>query len=138
MPHHTRTLTIATDGPALHEFTEDAHAFVASAGVATGLLTAFCRHTSASVLITENAAPAVRSDLVAWLARVAPESGAYAHDSEGPDDMPAHLKQVLTGASVAVPVARGALMLGTWQGLFLSEHRAAPHTREVVLHLSGE
>ena len=136
--HRVHTLTIATDGPGLTEFTRDAVQWVGGTGIATGLLTAFCRHTSASLLITENASGAVRRDLTAWLERVAPESGRYEHDCEGPDDMPAHLKQVLTGTSLSVPVAGGRPLLGTWQGLFLAEHRATQHRREIALHLSGD
>ena len=113
-------------------------AWIAATGVETGLLTVLCRHTSASLTINENAANAVQRDLVAWLNRVAPEGPHYEHDSEGPDDMPAHLKAALTGVSLSVPVQDGAMMLGTWQGIFLIEHRARPHTREIALHLSGD
>ena len=138
MPHHTHTLTIATPGKALVEITRECAQWAASTGITTGLLTVFCRHTSASVLINENAAPAVRSDMLAWFDEVAPEGPHYDHDSEGPDDMPAHLKAALTGVSLAVPVVDGSLALGTWQGIFLAEHRRRPHSREVTLHLSGE
>lgn len=104
----------------------------------TALLTVFCRHTSASLLIQENAAREVRGDIVAWLNRIAPEDGGWQHDDEGPDDMPAHLKAILTGASLSIPVVDGQLALGTWQGIFLAEHRARPHQRQIVLHLVGE
>ena len=104
----------------------------------TGLLTAFCRHTSASLTIQENAAPEVRGDITRWLARLAPENDGYAHDDEGPDDMPAHLKSVLTGVSITVPLIGGQLALGTWQGVYLCEHRRAPHRRRIVLHLLGD
>lgn len=106
--------------------------------MATGLLTLFCRHTSASLLIQENAAAAVKTDLAAWFDRLAPEGGHYAHDDEGPDDMPAHLRAVLTGVNLSIPVQRGRMLLGTWQGLYLAEHRRAPHRREVVLHVIGD
>ena len=103
-----------------------------------GLLTIFCRHTSASLLIQENADPTVRSDIQAYFNRIAPEGMHYVHDSEGPDDMPAHLKTALTQVHLSVPVVGGSLALGTWQGIYLFEHRARPHTREIVLHLLGE
>jgi secondary thiamine-phosphate synthase enzyme len=104
-----------------------------------GLLTLFCRHTSASLLIQENAAPEVKQDIVAFFDRIAPESGhLYAHDDEGPDDMPAHLKTALTQVSLTIPLIRGRLALGTWQGIYLFEHRHRPHRRSVVLHLLGE
>jgi secondary thiamine-phosphate synthase enzyme len=102
-----------------------------------GLLTLFCRHTSASLLIQENAAPAVKTDLLDWLERIAPEDARYAHDDEGPDDMPAHIRTMLTGVNLSVPVVGGRLGLGTWQGIYLAEHRRAAHRREVVLHVIG-
>ncbi|MEO1920956.1 secondary thiamine-phosphate synthase enzyme YjbQ [Blastomonas marina] len=138
MRQASETITIETGGKGFVEFTDRLCEFVAESGIDTGLLTAFCRHTSASLLITENAAGAVKRDLAAWLERVAPEGPDYEHDCEGPDDMPAHLKQVLTGTTLSIPVARGAPALGTWQGVFLAEHRAAPHRREIALHLLGE
>jgi len=138
MPHHAAQLTIPTTPRALTEITQEVARFVHDAAVHTGLVTAFCRHTSASLLITENASPAVWRDVVAWLDRAAPEGPLYEHDDEGPDDMPAHLKAVLTGASVQVPVVGGRLMLGTWQGIYLAEHRARAHRRQVVLHISGD
>ena len=132
------TLDIRTDGQGLVEITERVAAFVREAGYASGLLTLFCRHTSASLLIQENAARAVRHDLQAWIARVAPEdSAAYEHDDEGPDDMPAHLRATLTGIHLSVPVASGRMVLGTWQGIYLWEHRRRPHRREIALHLIG-
>jgi secondary thiamine-phosphate synthase enzyme len=103
----------------------------------SGLLTVFCRHTSASLTIQENAAPEVRGDVVRWLNRIAPENAGYAHDDEGPDDMPAHLKSILTGVSLSIPVAGGRPVLGTWQGIYLCEHRRAPHRRRLALHLLG-
>lgn len=138
MPHHATVLAFDTHGPGLTEITREVAGWLAATGIETGLLTAMCRHTSASLLINENAARAVRHDIVAWLARMAPESAAYAHDDEGPDDMPAHLKAALTGVSHSIPVAGGRMLLGTWQGLFLAEHRAHPHHREVALHVAGE
>src|SRR5262249_16061408 len=107
--------------------------------VASGLLTLFCRHTSASLLIQENADPDVLKDLEAYFGRIAPEEpGRYVHDAEGPDDMPSHLRTALTQTQLSIPVAGGKMVLGTWQGLYLFEHRRAPHRREIVLHLLGE
>ena len=103
-----------------------------------GTLTLFCQHSSASILVLENAAPAVRDDLLGWLDTLAPESSDYTHDDEGPDDMPAHLKSVLTGASLSIPVAGGRMMLGTWQGVFLAEHRTEAQRRSIVAHVIGE
>ena len=134
----SRTLPIRASRPGLREFTDEARRFVAESGIGEGLLTIFCRHTSASLLIQENAAPAVRSDLEAWAARLAPEDGSYEHDDEGPDDMPAHLRTALTATQLSIPVMHGELALGTWQGIFLFEHRRAPPERTIVLHLVGE
>ena len=122
----------------LHDFTREVVAFVHESGIAEGLLTIFCRHTSASLLIQENASPAAARDLEAYFARLAPEGGPYEHDDEGPDDMPAHLRSALTATQLSIPVRDGALMLGTWQGIYLFEHRHAPHDREIALHLVGE
>lgn len=130
-------LPVSTSGRALVEITREIARWVDDQGMDEGLLTLFCRHTSASLLIQENAAPAVRTDLLDWLARIAPEDAGYAHDDEGPDDMPAHIRAMLTGVQLSVPVAGGRLALGTWQGIYLAEHRRAPHRREVVLHLIG-
>jgi secondary thiamine-phosphate synthase enzyme len=122
----------------LHEFTDEVRRWVGQQGIASGLLTLFCRHTSASLLIQENAAPAVRRDLQKFFDELAPEgAGLYEHDDEGPDDMPAHLKTALTHVQMSVPVMDGNLMLGTWQGIYLFEHRDHPSPREIVLHLSG-
>jgi secondary thiamine-phosphate synthase enzyme len=118
--------------------TRPLHAWVREQRIGDGLLTVFCRHTSASLLIQENAAPAVQRDLLAYFARLAPESDAYEHDDEGPDDMPAHLRTALTQTHLAIPVCGGAPMLGTWQGVYLFEHRRRPHRRELALHLIGE
>jgi secondary thiamine-phosphate synthase enzyme len=128
-------LQVQTPGRALVEVTREAARWVNAQGIDAGLLTLFCRHTSASLLIQENAAPAVKTDLLDWLAQVAPEDASYAHDDEGPDDMPAHIRAMLTGVNLSIPVAGARLMLGTWQGIYLAEHRRAPHRREIVLHL---
>lgn len=131
-------LVIATPGQGLHEITREIVGWVAGQAIATGLLTVFCRHTSASLTIQENAAPEVRGDIARWLARLAPENDGYAHDDEGPDDMPAHLKSILTGVSLSIPLIGGQLSLGTWQGIYLCEHRRAPHRRRLALHLLGD
>jgi len=123
----------------LSEITDDVRRWVAGQGISDGMLTLFCRHTSASLLIQENAASAVRRDLEKFFDELAPEgAGLYEHDDEGPDDMPAHLKTAMTSVQLNVPVMKGQLMLGTWQGIYLFEHRSAPSTREIVLHLVGE
>lgn len=132
------TLTFDTHGAGLYEITDRVSHWLGEASIETGLLTLFCRHTSAGLLITENASPAVHRDLLRWLGKAAPEGTDYEHDDEGLDDMPAHIKAMLTGDSLTVPVAEGRLTLGTWQGLFLAEHRRRPHRRAVVLHLIGE
>ncbi|WP_075215435.1 secondary thiamine-phosphate synthase enzyme YjbQ [Mongoliimonas terrestris] len=133
------TLHVDTRGKGLVEITRPLLAFVAGQGIATGLLTAYCRHTSASLLIQENADPDVRTDLDTFFAAIAPEDpGRYIHADEGPDDMPAHIRAALTAVQVSIPVADGRPVLGTWQGLYLFEHRSRPHRREVVLHLIGE
>ncbi len=120
------------------EITADVRQWVAQQAISSGMLTLFCRHTSASLLIQENAAPAVRSDLEKFFDKIAPEgAGLYEHDDEGRDDMPAHLKTALTQVQLSVPVMDGRLMLGTWQGIYLFEHRDHPSQREIVLHLSG-
>jgi secondary thiamine-phosphate synthase enzyme len=131
-------LPIRASRRGLHEFTPQVSAFVQESGIGEGLLTIFCRHTSASLLIQENAAPAARRDLEAYFARLAPEGGSYEHDDEGPDDMPAHLRSALTATQLSIPVVDGRLALGTWQGIYLFEHRREPHEREIVLHLVGE
>ena len=131
-------LPIRTDGPALVDFTPKVTDFVRESGILDGLLTIFCRHTSASLLIQENASPAAHRDLERFFARIAPESSSYEHDDEGPDDMPAHLRAALTQTHLSIPVADGRLLLGTWQGIFLFEHRRRPQKREIALHLLGE
>ena len=113
-------------------------AWLSEQGIDSGLLTLFCRHTSASLLVQENAAPAARRDLEAYFARIAPESATYEHDDEGPDDMPAHLRSALTQTQLTIPVEGGRMRLGRWQGIYLFEHRHEPSTREIALHLVGE
>jgi secondary thiamine-phosphate synthase enzyme len=132
------TLSIRAIRPGLHEFTRDVSRFVSKSGISEGLLTLFCRHTSASLLIQENAAPSARRDLEAYFERIAPEDTAYEHDAEGPDDMPAHLRTALTATQLSLPVKDGQPMLGTWQGIFLFEHRRNAPERHVALHLIGE
>jgi secondary thiamine-phosphate synthase enzyme len=131
-------LAFETRGQDLLEITREVGEWVRSTGLATGVLTLLCRHTSASLLINENAAPAVRRDLIRWLGRAVPEGAHYEHGDEGPDDMPAHIKAMLTGSSLAIPFADGRMLLGTWQGVYLAEHRARPHRRQVVCHAVGE
>ena len=139
MRQATGTLTIETRRQGLVEITGDVIAWADDQGIGEGLLTLFCRHTSASLLIQENAAPEVRSDLEGYFARIAPEDpSAYAHDDEGPDDMPAHLRAALTPVQLSIPLIEGRLALGTWQGIYLFEHRRRPHRRSIALHLIGE
>ena len=135
-------LTLATRRQGLYEITERIASFVDEAGVETGLLTVFVRHTSCSLLIQENADPDVRRDLEQFFRRLVPPSDDpsmrwVVHTTEGPDDMPAHIKAALTAVSLSIPVTQGRLALGTWQGIYLFEHRDSPHRREIVLHLSG-
>ena len=137
MKQATGELTVATRGQGLHEITREAAAWLDALGNEQGLLTLFCRHTSASLTINENAAPAVKRDLQRWIAGVAPESASYEHDDEGQDDMPAHLRTALTDVSLSIPVVGGAMALGTWQGVYLFEHRTTPHHRRIALHLFG-
>ena len=131
-------LEVPTRGRGLVEITRPVADWTAGQGLTTGLLTAFCRHTSASLLIQENADPDVQRDLEAFFERIAPEGGPYIHQDEGPDDMPAHIRTALTQSQLSVPLLDGRLALGTWQGLYLFEHRRRPHRREVVLHLIGQ
>lgn len=138
MRQDTTELTVATHGQGLHDCTDAVRRWAGSTGIETGLLTIFIRHTSASLLIQENAAPAARRDLERYFARIAPESGAYEHDDEGPDDMPAHLRAALNQTSLTIPVVGGGLTLGIWQGIYVFEHRRAPHRRYLALHLIGE
>jgi secondary thiamine-phosphate synthase enzyme len=132
-------LRFHTNGSGLVEITEEVRGWLNSQSVATGLLTLFCRHTSASLLVQENAAPAVRSDLEKFFAALVPEDPRrYEHDDEGPDDMPAHLRSALTGVSLSIPVSDGRMALGTWQGIYLFEHRRRPHEREIAVHFIGD
>jgi secondary thiamine-phosphate synthase enzyme len=133
-----RTLRIESRGPGLHEVTREVERVVADSGVSEGLCTLFVQHTSASLLVQENADPAVRRDLERWLARLVPEGDAlYTHTLEGPDDMPAHIRAALTATSLSIPVIDGRLALGTWQGVYLFEHRRQGGVRSVVVHVAG-
>lgn len=135
---HT-TLTLQTQGPGLYEFTASLKQWLSRQTVDEGLLTLFIRHTSASLLIQENADPTVQADLERFLARLVPDGDAlFEHRSEGADDMPAHVRSALTATQLSIPVADGRPMLGTWQGIYLYEHRRRGHLREVVLHLLGD
>ena len=134
----TTTLPIRASRAGLHEITDEVRGFVNESGVSEGLLTIFCCHTSASLVIQENAAPAARRDLEAYFERLAPEDGSYEHDDEGPDDMPAHLRAALTATQLSIPVRHGKPTLGTWQGIFLFEHRRNTPERQIALHLIGE
>jgi secondary thiamine-phosphate synthase enzyme len=132
-------LRFHTKGSGLMEITEEVRAWLHSQSVTTGVLTLFCRHTSASLLVQENAARAVRSDLEKFFAALAPEDPRrYEHDDEGPDDMPAHLRSALTGVNLSIPVSDGRMALGTWQGIYLFEHRHRPHEREIAVHFMGD
>lgn len=133
----TATLTVETPGEGFVEITAAAAAFVRAAGGDDGVLLAYIRHTSASLVIQENADPDVQTDLRTALQTLALENAGWVHDTEGPDDMPSHVRTMLTGVCVHVPVTKGALALGTWQGLYVVEHRARPHRREVVLSFIG-
>lgn len=131
-------LSIRASRPGLSEITDSVLRFVQDSGIAEGVLTVFCRHTSASLVIQENAAPSARRDLERYFARIAPEDAAYEHNDEGPDDMPAHLRSALTATQLSIPVTGGRPVLGTWQGIFLFEHRHVAPEREIALHLIGE
>ncbi|HYH23482.1 MAG TPA: secondary thiamine-phosphate synthase enzyme YjbQ [Azospirillum sp.] len=139
MKQSITTLDVPTHGQGLVEITQPVARWLAGQGVATGLLTVFCRHTSASLTIQENADPDVRADLARFFKRLVPEDPAlYEHTMEGPDDMPAHIRSALTSVQLSIPVDGGRMVLGTWQGLYLFEHRSRPHARQVVLHVIGE
>ncbi|MBI0538127.1 YjbQ family protein [Roseomonas sp. KE2513] len=135
--HH---LVIKTPSRGLHEITQHVLDWVSTQGIATGLLTIWCRHTSASLLVQENASRDVRTDLDDFFHRLVPDGGAgrYRHEEEGPDDMPAHIRAALTQTQLSIPIENARPVLGTWQGIYLYEHRTSPHRREVVLHLIGE
>jgi secondary thiamine-phosphate synthase enzyme len=130
-------LVVETKGPGFTEITEAASRWVFGTGILQGLLTVFCRHTSASLVIQENADPDVRKDLMTAFDRLAPRGASYIHATEGPDDMPAHIKTVLSGVGLSIPVMEGQLVLGTWQGLYLVEHRDEAHRRDLIFHLIG-
>lgn len=139
MRQASTALEIQTSGQRLYEITREVARWVADQDMDDGQLTLFCRHTSASLLIQENAAPEVKDDIITFFGRIAPEDrDLYEHADEGPDDMPAHLKTALTQVSMTIPLVDGRLVLGTWQGIYLFEHRRHPHRRSVVLHLIGE
>jgi len=133
-----RKLTLTARGPGLHEITGEVAAAVAGCGVEEGLATLFIQHTSASLTIQENADPSARRDLEAWLARLVPEDDPlWTHTAEGPDDMPSHVRAALTATTLSIPIVDGRLALGTWQGIYLWEHRRARHRRKVVIHVGG-
>lgn len=130
-------LVVETKGQGFTDITEAASRWIFGTGILHGLLTVFCRHTSASLVIQENADPDVLRDLSTALDHLAPRDADYIHHTEGPDDMPAHIRTMLTGASLSIPVAEGQMVLGTWQGLYLAEHRDNPHRRDLIFHLIG-
>lgn len=139
MTQATHTIQVQTHGKGLYECTAQVAAWVRASGIRTGLLTVFCRHTSASLVIQENADPDVRTDMEAAFERLAPEDNRlYVHTIEGPDDMPAHIRSALTGVQLSIPVMGGRPALGTWQGVYVFEHRSVPHSRSLALHLIGE
>lgn len=138
MHQRVHRLTVRAPRQGLHDISNEICQWLAETDIHTGLLTLFCRHTSCSLLIQENAAPAARRDLERYFSRIAPEGSEYEHDDEGPDDMPAHLRTALTQSQLSIPVDDGRMQLGTWQGIYLFEHRREPPEREIVLHLIGE
>lgn len=139
MKQAVHSIRIATRGKGLYEFTREAERWVSSQGITTGLLTVFVQHTSASLVIQENADPDVVHDLERYLTKLVPEDERlYTHTIEGADDMPAHIRAALTAVSLSIPIAGGSLTLGTWQGIYLFEHRRIPHQRTVTLHLIGD
>ena len=139
MTQHTHELSVRTRGKGLYEFTDQVEQWLRGCGITTGLLTVFIRHTSASLTIQENADPDVIADINTFFARMVPEDNRlYRHTVEGPDDMPAHIRAALTATQLSIPVVNGRMALGTWQGIYVFEHRTAHHRRTVVLHLLGE
>ncbi len=139
MRQRQEEVVVRTNGLAPYEVTRQVEAVVRSAGVDTGLCVVYCRHTSCSLVIQENADPSARADLVAWLERLAPENDPhYTHTAEGPDDMPSHLRAAVTSTQETIPIVKGRLALGTWQGIFLLEHRRRPHSRRLLVHVMGE
>ena len=137
MSHYQTLLRVSTLGKSLYNITPKIEAIVADSGVETGLCTLFLRHTSASLIIQENADPNVLTDLANFMAKLVPESDNYIHDDEGPDDMPAHIRTAITHTSEHIPINRGHLVLGTWQGIYIWEHRQRNHSRELVVHISS-
>ncbi len=137
MSHYQKLLRVSTVGKSLYNITPKIEAIVADSGVETGLCTLFLRHTSASLLIQENADPNVLTDLANFMAKLVPEGANYIHDDEGADDMPAHIRTAITHTSEHIPINRGHLVLGTWQGIYIWEHRQRNHNRELVVHISG-
>jgi secondary thiamine-phosphate synthase enzyme len=138
MKQQFSTIRIDTRGPGTYEFTRQVESFVHGSAVEEGLLTCFARHTSASVIVQENADPDVQRDLESFLERlVSRDEGLYRHTAEGPDDMPSHIRAMLTQTSLSIPVQKSKMILGTWQGLYLFEHRDTPHAREIALHIIG-
>jgi len=138
MTQYQKRLTIQTTGKSLSKITSKVQSVVAESSIDTGLCTIFLRHTSASLVIQENADPDVLKDLSNFFAKLVPEDGkSYIHDAEGPDDMPAHIRTALTKTSEQIPIAQGRLLLGTWQGIYIWEHRQRGHSREIVVHISG-
>jgi secondary thiamine-phosphate synthase enzyme len=137
MKVHQETLEVETKGRGFTDLSQQVQAVVGASSVKTGLCVVFIQHTSASLVIQENAAPSVRRDLARWMDSVAPESPKYEHDDEGPDDMPGHLRAAITSTSESIPVTNARLALGTWQALYLWEHRTIPHTRRVIVHVQG-
>lgn len=134
-----KKLQVRTHGRAMLEITDAVAEIVRESGVQTGLCVVFCCHTSASLMIQENADPTVQTDVLSWLERMAPDGDpAYKHNTEGPDDMAAHLRTILSHTSESIPVSNGRMVLGTWQGIYLVEHRTSPHTRKVVVHVTGQ
>ncbi len=138
MRQEQQELTVTTSGHGLYEITEKVRAFTKAQRIVTGQLTAYCRHTSASLVIQENADPDVQRDLLVFFQRLVPDGDPlFVHTMEGPDDMPAHVKSALTQTSITIPIVDSKLALGTWQGLYLFEHRKMPHVRKIVLHVVG-
>jgi secondary thiamine-phosphate synthase enzyme len=136
---HQGTLRVETPGRGVTDITAEVAGVVRASGVKTGLCLVFCRHTSCSLVIQENADPSARADLLAWLERIAPDGDSlFRHVAEGPDDSPAHVRSAVTSTAETIPVTAGGLALGTWQGIFLVEHRLAPHSRSLVVHVTGE
>ncbi|ALB39616.1 MULTISPECIES: secondary thiamine-phosphate synthase enzyme YjbQ [Nostocales] len=137
MTHYQKLLRVSTNGKSFHNITAKIEAIVAESGIETGLCSLFLRHTSASLVIQENADPDVLLDLANFMTKIVPEGNHYIHDAEGPDDMPGHIRTVLTHTSEQIPINRGHLVLGTWQGIYVWEHRQQNNVRELVVHISG-